>query len=46
MREAAIARGVPETEIRDWCHDTLARVFAGEPQEVVFDCYVAYVGRA
>jgi hypothetical protein len=44
--ESAIAWGVPETEIRDRCHDTLARVFAGEPQEVVFDCCVAYVGRA
>ena len=43
--EAAIARGVPEGDIRDWCHDTLARVFAGEPREVLFDAYIAYVER-
>jgi SAM-dependent methyltransferase len=41
--EAAVARGVPESEIRDWCRRTLAPVFGEEVLDVVFDCYIAYV---
>jgi SAM-dependent methyltransferase len=44
--EAAIRRGVPETEVRAWCLQTLAPVFGAAPLEVLFDAYVAYVTRA
>lgn len=43
--ESAIWRGVPEAEVRNWCQDTLATVFGGEFQEVIFDAYVAYIRR-
>ena len=43
--EAAIVRGVPEAEIRGWCHRTLSPVFGAVSRDVLFDCYVAYVGR-
>lgn len=43
--ESAISRGVPEAEIRDWCHLTLSPVFGDESRQVLFDSYVAYVQR-
>ncbi len=43
---AAIRRGIPELEIRQWCEHTLAVVWRGEPREVLFDCYYACLGRA
>jgi SAM-dependent methyltransferase len=44
--ELAIARGVPEAEIRNWCEATLADVLGDEPRDVLFDAYVAYVRHA
>jgi SAM-dependent methyltransferase len=44
--ELAVARGVPEAEIRDWCEATLADVLGDEPRDVLFDAYVAYVRHA
>ena len=41
--ELAVARGVPETEIRTWCESTLAGVLGEEPRDILFDAYVAYV---
>lgn len=43
--ESAIARGVPEVEIRDWCRSTLSKVFGDEAPVVIFDSYIAYVRR-
>ena len=43
--ETASARGTPETEVRGWCERTLAAVFDDQPLEVLFDAYVAVVGR-
>jgi ubiquinone/menaquinone biosynthesis C-methylase UbiE len=40
---AAIGRGVPESEIRDWCRTTLPQVFGGRPREVVFRGYIVYL---
>ena len=44
--ELAVARGVPETEIRTWCESTLAGVLGEEPRDILFDAYVAYVRHA
>jgi SAM-dependent methyltransferase len=44
--ELAVARGVPEADIRSWCESTLAGVLSHEPREVLFDAYVAYVRHA
>jgi SAM-dependent methyltransferase len=44
--ELAVARGVPEAEIRTWCESTLAGVLGETPRGVLFDAYVAYVARA
>jgi SAM-dependent methyltransferase len=44
--ELAVARGVREAEIRDWCDATLADVLGDEPRDVLFDAYVAYVRHA
>lgn len=44
--EDAIARGVAEEEIRDWCSATLEPVFAGEAREIVFRGFVAYASRS
>jgi SAM-dependent methyltransferase len=41
--ELALARGEDETAIRGWCQDTLDDVFRGQPRDVIFDGYVAYV---
>jgi SAM-dependent methyltransferase len=41
--ELAVARGVPEADIRNWCESTLAGVLSHEPRDVLFDAYVAYV---
>ena len=43
--ESAIARGVTEAEIRDWCQSTLWKVFGDEAPVVIFDSYIAYVRR-
>ncbi len=43
--EAAIARGVSEEEIQNWCHDTLSKVFTDTFQDVLFDSYIAIVKR-
>ena len=43
--ELAIAAGVQETDIRDWCQRTLEPVFADQARDVVFDAYIAYVSR-
>ena len=44
--ELAVARGVPEAQIRSWCESTLAGVLGDEPRDVLFDAYVAYVRHA
>jgi SAM-dependent methyltransferase len=43
--ESALSRGVAETEIREWCQRTLLSVFGRGRGEVIFDAYVAYVGK-
>jgi SAM-dependent methyltransferase len=43
--ERAIAQGVSEAAIRDWCQATVSRVFGNEVQDVLFGAYVAYVRR-
>jgi SAM-dependent methyltransferase len=43
--ELAIARGVPEAEIRSWCQSTLADVFDDTSRDVLFEAYIAYVSR-
>jgi len=37
----AIARGTPESEIRDWCTAELAKAFSGQTRQVVFNGYIA-----
>jgi len=44
--ELAVARGVPEADIRMWCEATLAGVLDDRPRDVLFDAYVAYVRHA
>ena len=44
--ERAIMNGAAETDIRDWCSNTLAEIFAGQPREVLFDAYLAVIERA
>ena len=39
----AIANGIPEAEIREWCRRTLAPVFQGAPREVLFEGYIAWL---
>ncbi len=41
--ELAISRGVPETEIRIWCDETLREIFGVLSHEVFFDAYIACV---
>ena len=43
--EIAISSGITEADIRDWCGTTLEPVFAGQSHDVLFDAYIAYVGR-
>jgi SAM-dependent methyltransferase len=43
--EMAIARGVADTAIRNWCESTLGGVLDDTPTDVIFDAYVAYVRR-
>jgi len=43
--EAAIARGVPEADIRGWCAKTLLDVFRDTSLDVLFDGYLAWVRR-
>ncbi len=40
---AAVRGGTPLDDIRAWCRETLADVFAGRPREVLFRGYVAYL---
>lgn len=40
---AAIERGTPEAEIRDWCAGTVAEAFRGKPREVMFRGFIAYL---
>lgn len=40
--EAALARGVPEADIRAWCTRTLREVFGDTSPEVLFDGYIAW----
>ena len=44
--ELAVARGVPEADIRMWCEATLAGIIDDRPRDVLFDAYVAYVRHA
>jgi SAM-dependent methyltransferase len=44
--EMACRNGVPEPEIRAWCRETLAAIFADEPIDILFAGYVACVFRA
>lgn len=44
--ELALARGVPEADIRGWCERSLRNVFAAESLEIWFDAYVAFIRRA
>jgi SAM-dependent methyltransferase len=39
---AAVKSGVDEESIRQWCRQTLAPVFAGQPRQVTFTGYIAY----
>jgi SAM-dependent methyltransferase len=39
----AIANGAKETEILNWCRNTLADVFGESQHDVVFDAYAAYI---
>ena len=43
---AAVRRGVPHLEIRSWCAETLAPVWKGSPQEVLFRGYFACMSAA
>ncbi|MEK7832720.1 MAG: class I SAM-dependent methyltransferase [Acidobacteriota bacterium] len=43
--EQAILRGVPESEIRAWCQNTLSDVLGDTSLEILFDAYIAYVIR-
>jgi hypothetical protein len=43
---AAVRRGVPISEIRQWCQDTLGPVWEGRPREVLFRGYYACMGLA
>lgn len=41
--ERALMRGASETDIRAWCDNTLANIFAETPRDVLFDAYIAIV---
>jgi ubiquinone/menaquinone biosynthesis C-methylase UbiE len=43
--EQAIAGGLDESTIRDWCNKTLAEIFDEQPREVWFDTYLALASR-
>jgi ubiquinone/menaquinone biosynthesis C-methylase UbiE len=43
--ELAISRGTREAEIEDWCRATLEAILEDGPFDVVFDAYIACVGR-
>jgi SAM-dependent methyltransferase len=40
---AALQRGAPEAEIRDWCEAGLGLVFRGVPREVLFRGFIAWL---
>lgn len=42
----AIARGIRETEIREWCRSTLAPIFQGKPRSIEFGGYFACITRS
>jgi SAM-dependent methyltransferase len=41
----AVQKGTSEPEIRAWCTDTLAPVFGGKAQAILFRGYIAYLVR-
>jgi hypothetical protein len=43
--ERAMMNGANETDIRDWCSQTLAEIFDETPREVLFDAYLTVVQR-
>jgi SAM-dependent methyltransferase len=43
--ETAVAGGTNEAEVRAWCESTLAGVFEDHALDVLFDAYVAAIGR-
>jgi hypothetical protein len=42
---AAVRAGAAEDSIHEWCRSTLAPVFGGVEQKVVFTGYIAYFSR-
>lgn len=44
--ELALARGLPDEEIREWCRRTLREIFGGGARDVLFDAYAACVRRS
>lgn len=44
--ERALMNGTAENDIREWCNQTLAEIFAANPRDVLFDAYIALVRRA
>ncbi len=43
--ELAIARGISEAGIREWCESSLAGLLGDTPRDVLFDAYLACVRR-
>jgi hypothetical protein len=43
---SAVGNGVPETEIRGWCAETLAPLWKGQSREVLFRGYFALFAAA
>ena len=43
---AAVRRGIPNGEIRQWCRETLGPLWEGRPREVLFRGYYACMGLA
>jgi ubiquinone/menaquinone biosynthesis C-methylase UbiE len=42
---AAVARGVPAAEIRDWCEKSLSSIWSSEGREILFHGYFAQLQR-
>ncbi len=43
--EQALVAGIAEREIREWCREGTAPLFADALRDVLFDAYVAYISR-
>jgi len=43
--ELAVARGISEAGIREWCESSLAGLLTDAPRDVLFDAYLAFVRR-